>query len=187
MRITSGILRNRRFKVPDQEVRPTKERVREAIFSSLGGTCAGLRVLDLFAGAGSLGMEAWSRGAESVVFIEQNSKVWKNLRQNIQSLESEGLGAAKCVKADAIGFLGRVDGAFDLVFADPPYDLPDAMEQTLAGIVEHSVLTDDGTLVYELRSSDAFEISKDWALFRDKVYGDTRVLMLKLNQGIGHE
>ncbi len=187
MRITSGILRNRRFSVPDQEVRPTKERVREAIFSSLGGSCAGLRVLDLFAGAGSLGMEAWSRGAESVVLVEKNSKVWKNLRQNVQSLENEELGATQCIKADAVAYLKRADGSFDLIFADPPYDLPNAMEQTLAGIVEHSVLTGDGILVYELRSSDAFEISKDWILFRDKVYGDTRVLMLKKNQGTDHE
>ncbi len=181
MRITSGILRNRRFNVPDQAVRPTKEQVREAMFSSLGGTCGELKVLDLFAGAGSLGLEAWSRGAESVVFVEQNSRVWKNLQQNIQALESGGLGAARCIKADAIQFLERADGPFDLVLADPPYDLPNAMEQTLAGILEHSVLTADGLLVYELRSSDAFEISKGWKLLRNKVYGDTRVLMLKLN------
>jgi 16S rRNA G966 N2-methylase RsmD len=57
------------------------------------------------------------------------------------------------------------------------------MEQTLAGIAEHSVLTADGCLVYELRSSDTFEVSNDWPLFRDKVYGDARVLLLKLNEG----
>ena len=182
MRITSGILRNRRFNVPQEEVRPTKERVREAMFSSLGGTCAGLAVLDLFAGAGSLGMEAWSRGADTVTFVEKSPVVWKNLAQNIRSFESDQLGTAKCIKGDAIGYLSRASGPFDLILADPPYDLPDAMEQTLAGIVEHSVLTPDGILVYELRSSDAFEVSSEWKLLRDKVYGDTRVLMLKLNQ-----
>ena len=181
MRITSGILRNRRFGVPDQEVRPTKERVREAMFSSLGGTCGGLKVLDLFAGAGSLGLEAWSRGAESVVFVEQNSKVWKNLMGNVQALECDQLGSAKCIKADAIQFLARADGPYDLVLADPPYDLSGAMGQTLEGISEHSVLTGGGLLVYELRSSDAFEVAKGWKLVRNKVYGDTRVLMLKLN------
>ena len=181
MRITSGILRNRRFNVPDQEVRPTKERVREAMFSSLGGTCEGLRVLDLFAGAGSLGMEAWSRGAQAVTFVEQNAKVWKNLQENVRGLENDELGPAKCIKADAIRYLSRTGGRFDLILADPPYDLPDAMTQTLAGIAEYSVLTDAGLLVYELRSSDAFEISNVWKLVREKVYGDTRVLMLKLN------
>ena len=180
MRITSGLLRNRRFEVPNQEVRPTKERVREAMFSSLGGTCADLNVLDLFAGAGSLGMEAWSRGAESVLFVEQHPLVFKNLQKNISGFQSPDLGEAKCVRSDAIRWLSRSFGSYDLIFADPPYDLPDAMQNTLAGIVEHSVLATDGILVYELRSSDSFEIPDAWDLVRDKVYGDTRVLILKL-------
>jgi len=181
MRITSGMLRNRKFNVPKQVVRPTKEQVREAVFSSLGGSCEGLRVLDLFAGAGSLGLEAWSRGAKSVVFVEQDHAVWKNLQQNIHSLESDGLGAAQCVKADAIEWLARSGGVFDLILVDPPYDLPGALEQTLDGIVRHSVLTDDGIVVYELRSSDAVAVSRAWKTVREKVYGQTRVLMLKLN------
>jgi 16S rRNA (guanine966-N2)-methyltransferase len=172
-------LRNRKFGVPRQEVRPTTERVREAMFSSLGGSCEGLRVLDLFAGAGSLGLEAWSRGAESVVFVEKDSAVWKNLQQNIHSLDSDELGAVKCVKADAFEWLARAEGRFDLVLADPPYDLPDAMEQTLDGIARNSVLTEGGTVVYELRSSDAVAVSKAWKTVREKVYGQTRVLMLK--------
>ena len=86
------------------------------------------------------------------------------------------------MKADAIHFLGQAGGPFDLVLADPPYDLPDAMEKTLSGIAEHSVLTDAGTLVYELRSSDAIEVSPEWELMRNKVYGDTRVLMLRLKR-----
>ena len=97
-------------------------------------------------------------------------------------MASDGLGVAKCIKADAIQYLGQAGGRFDLILADPPYDLPGAMEQTLSRIAEHSVLTEDGILVYELRSSDAFEVSNDWKLIRNKVYGDTRVLMLRLNQ-----
>jgi len=181
MRITSGILRNRQFNVPKQEVRPTKEQVREAMFSSLGGSCEGLRVLDLFAGAGSLGLEAWSRGAEAVVFVEKDPAVWKNLQQNIRGFECKELGMVKCIKADAIGWLTRNEGPFDLVLADPPYDLPDAMEQTLDGIVRNSVLTDGGIVVYELRSSDTVALSKAWKTIREKVYGQTRVLMLKRN------
>ena len=179
MRITSGMLRNRKFNVPKQVVRPTTERVREAVFSSLGGSCEGLRVLDLFAGAGSLGMEAWSRGAKSVVFVEKDFSVWKNLQQNIEALESPELGSAKCVKVDAIEYLGRVGERFDLILADPPYDLPGVMEQTLGGIAQHSVLTDDGIVVYELRSSDTVVVSEAWKIVREKVYGQTRVVMLK--------
>lgn len=157
------------------------EAVREALFSSLGGSCEGLKVLDLFAGSGALGMEAWSRGADSVTFVEQHPAVWKNLQENIQSLETDELGQTKCIKANAVKWLERAGERFDLVLADPPYDLPDAMQQTLAGIAKHSVLTDGGTLVYELRSKGAVEIPAEWNILRDREYGKTRVLVLKLN------
>ncbi len=182
MRITSGILRNRRFVVPKQEVRPTMESVREAVFSSLGGSCEGLKVLDLFAGSGALGMEAWSRGADSVTFVEQHPAVFRNLQQNIAALENDGLGKTQCIKADAVKWLGRAGNQFDLILADPPYDLPGAMRNTLEGIAKHSVLTDKGTLVYELRSSGALEIPEGWTVLRDKTYGKTRVLIMQLTQ-----
>jgi len=180
MRITSGFLKNRRFQVPKEAVRPTKGQVREAIFSSLGGRCDGLRILDLFAGAGGLGLEAWSRGAELVVFVEKNRKVHQTLKKNIEQLQHDELGRVDCVCGDAIRFLRTPPVPFDLIFADPPYDLPDAMKQTLCGIRDHSVLTTGGTVVYELRSSAPFEIPKEWSLLRNKVFGAARVLMLKL-------
>ncbi len=180
MRITSGFLRNRRFQVPDQEVRPTMEAVREAVFSSLGSV-EGLDVLDLFAGSGALGMEAWSRGAESVTFVEQHSNVWKNLQRNLEELSHPDLGSTQVIKSDAVRFLKRAGGPYDLILADPPYDLPDAMENTLAGIAGHSVLKPDGILVYEMRAKGDPEVSKDWKVLRDKRYGKTRVLILKMN------
>lgn len=158
------------------------ESVREAIFSSLGGSCEGLRVLDLFAGSGALGMEAWSRGADSVLLVEKHPVVFKNLEANIAAFASDELGEIRCVKSDAVQWLARSGGQFDLILADPPYDLPNALEDTLAGIAQHSVLTEGGTLVYELRSKGAFELSDDWTLVRDKKYGKTRVLILKLNE-----
>ncbi|MBT8046656.1 MAG: 16S rRNA (guanine(966)-N(2))-methyltransferase RsmD [Pontiella sp.] len=182
MRVTSGILRNRRFEVPNQEVRPTMESVREAVFSSLGGSCAGLKVLDLFAGSGALGMEAWSRGAASVTFVEQHPGVCKTLQANIAALEHDTLGETRCIKADALKWLERAGERFDLILADPPYDLPDAMQQTLDGIARHSVLTEDGTVVYELRSKGSVEVSADWSVLRDKQYGKTRVLILQLKR-----
>lgn len=180
MRITSGYLRNRCFSVPNDEVRPTMGAVREAVFSSLGGNCEGLKVLDLFAGSGALGMEAWSRGADSVTFVEQSSNVWKNLLKNIESLESDELGKTKVFKSDAVRWLSRAGTQFDLILADPPYDLPNAMENTLEGIVTHSVLKADGILVYEMRVKGDPVVSNDWNIIRDKKYGKTRVLILKL-------
>ena len=155
------------------------ESVREAIFSSLGGHCEGLKVLDLFAGSGALGLEAWSRGAASVLIVEQHPLVFKNLQRNIAELECEGLGRTKCVKANAIQWLGRAGERFDLIFADPPYDLPDAMEQTLEGIAAHSVLTEGGRLVYEMRSRGEPTIPEAWSVLKDKRYGKTRILILE--------
>lgn len=158
------------------------EAVREAIFSSLGGSCQGLEVLDLFAGSGALGLEAWSRGAESVTFVEQHPAVFKILQRNVAMFESSDLGIARCVRSDAIKWLERAGRRFDLVFADPPYDLPDAMQHTLDRIACHSVLTEHGVLVYELRSKGAVEIPEPWSVVRDKTYGKTRVVMLQLKR-----
>lgn len=158
------------------------EAVREAVFSSLGGSCEGKKVLDLFAGSGALGLEAWSRGADSVTFVEKHGQVYRNLEENIQALEQHDLGNVRTIKADAIQWLGRAREQFDLVLADPPYDLPDAMARTLDGIAKHSVLTADGILVYELRASGAVEVLDHWKVLRDKTYGKTRVLMLQLDR-----
>lgn len=158
------------------------EAVREAVFSSLGGSCTGLKVLDLFAGSGAMGLEAWSRGAESVTFIEQHPAVYRVLQQNIALLESEKLGATRCIQADAVKWLDRAGERFDLILADPPYDLTDAMRLTLEGIADHSVLTGKGTVVYELRSSGAVEIPTAWTVVRDRTYGKTRVIMLQQNR-----
>ncbi len=156
------------------------ESVREAVFSSLGSV-EGLEVLDLFAGSGALGIEAWSRGAASVTFVEQHSAVWKNLQRNLEELSHPDLGETKVIKSDALRFLSRAGGPYDLILADPPYDLPGAMENTLTGIAAHSVLTPDGILVYEMRAKGEPAVSDEWRVLRDKRYGKTRVLILKLN------
>ena len=87
MRIISGILRGRVFNVPKDGMRPTMGRTREALFSSLAGCIQGARVLDLFAGSGGLGLEAWSRGASSVTAVEKNSKHWKIIQDNFRAFE----------------------------------------------------------------------------------------------------
>lgn len=182
MRITSGILRNRQFEVPKQEVRPTKESVREAIFSSLGGRCEGLRILDLFAGAGGLGLEAWSRGAADVVFVEQHPLVFQNLKRNVERLADDSLGSVECIKADALRWLDRAERRFNWIFADPPYDLPEAMEKTLDGIARNRVLEMGGLVVYELRGTDRPTVPVGWRILREKAYGRTRVVLLERNQ-----
>ena len=179
MRITSGWLRNRRFEVPKGDVRPTMEAVREALFSSLGGSCEGWRVLDLFAGSGALGLEAWSRGAAQVRFVEKQSVAVAQIEANVEALRVEELGDTEVVRADVLRWLPSAFGSYELIFADPPYDLPEAFSQTLAGVAQAGILADDGWLIYEMRGVQSVEIPADWKVMRDKAYGKTRIVMLK--------
>ncbi|HLT45830.1 MAG TPA: 16S rRNA (guanine(966)-N(2))-methyltransferase RsmD [Rubricoccaceae bacterium] len=125
MRIIGGRLRGRALRAPKgRETRPTTDRVREALFNLLAARrpLEGARVLDLFAGTGALGLEALSRGAARVVFVEAHAPTLRLARQNAADL---GVAAACAfLRADAVAFLRRPPAErFDLAFADPPYDL----------------------------------------------------------------
>jgi len=132
VRIVAGEFGGRRLVMPkDQRVRPTSDRVREAWMSILGASLPGARVLDLYAGSGALGLEALSRGAMSADFVELGAASVKALAANIAAL---GV-ADRCEvhKGDAMRFAeGLGPGAFDVVFADPPYD-----HDAAARLVEH--------------------------------------------------
>ncbi len=121
MRIVGGEFGGRRLVVPtDARVRPTADRVREAWMSILGATIPGARVLDLYAGSGALGLEALSRGAVSVEFVELNPPSLDALRANIEALGAGG--RARVHRGDALRFAERLGvGAYDLALADPPY------------------------------------------------------------------
>jgi len=126
VRIVGGTHRGRRIALPgDPKVRPTADRVREAWMSILQEALPGARVLDLFAGSGALGLEALSRGAATADFVELSPRSLEALRENIASLE---LGARATVhRADALRFAERLaPGAYDVTFADPPYNRDDA-------------------------------------------------------------
>ncbi|HEX7918494.1 MAG TPA: 16S rRNA (guanine(966)-N(2))-methyltransferase RsmD [Gemmatimonadales bacterium] len=123
MRIISGQFGGRRLVAPKGLIaRPTQDRVREAWFSILGQEVQDARVLDLFAGSGALGLEALSRGARSADFVEKARHSLEALEKNIATLDVSEV--AKVVKGDALKFAeGLAQGAYDVVFADPPYDL----------------------------------------------------------------
>lgn len=122
VRIIGGRARGRRLAVPKGTItRPTTDKVREALFNVLahrvGIALAGARVLDLFAGAGTLGLEALSRGAEAAVFVEADGRVARTLRANL-----EAVAGGTLVRRKVAAFLaGEPDAAYDLVFLDPPY------------------------------------------------------------------
>ena len=122
MRIIAGEYRGRAIAAPPGEAtRPTADRMRETLFNMLTsrlGSFEGLSVLDLFAGSGALGLEALSRGAESCLFVEQDSAAVKAIRQNIETL---GAGRRAIVQAGSVFSLGPAKAPHDLVLLDPPY------------------------------------------------------------------
>lgn len=184
MRIIAGAARGRRLVVPRGEtVRPTADRVREALFASLAPLLPGASVLDVFAGSGALGLEACSRGAARVTFIERERRALDALRRNIEAV---GLDATTVIAADASRSLrdGARDGArdvalagapFDLVLLDPPYALgEDEVAALLCDLV--SLLAPDATVVLE-RSADAPEPRWPATLLPSvaRRYGSTRL------------
>lgn len=120
LRIVAGELGGRRISAPPgRDTRPTREMVREAWFSALGDAVAGARVADLFAGSGALGIEALSRGAASVDFVESDRRAAAVIRENLDEL---GLaGRSRLVRRGVEAFLDGLDEPYDLALADPPY------------------------------------------------------------------
>lgn len=120
MRIIAGKKRGLKLEtLSGANTRPTLDRVRESLFSILGGRCDQLEVLDLFAGSGALGLEALSRGAKRVMFVEHNTEAFHVLQTNIKKMAM--LEAVESVKQDAQTFLKREERKYDLIFLDPPY------------------------------------------------------------------
>jgi 16S rRNA (guanine966-N2)-methyltransferase len=158
-----------------REVRPTSDRVREALFAWLGDL-TGARVLDVFAGSGAVGIEALSRGADRAVFVEQAAPSLACLESNLGSL---GLGdVARVRRGDAaatIRRLGREGARFDLVFLDPPYASKEA-ERALRAVVEAHLLAPGATLVVEAARRHPVAAVPGLRLVEERRYGDT-VLM----------
>ncbi len=121
IRIVGGQWRSRRLRVADVPgLRPTPDRVRETLFNWLGQEIDGWTCLDLFAGSGALGFEAASRGASRVTMVERDPHAYAVLQQNVGLLGGEAL---KCVRGDALRFLGTTTERYDLVLLDPPFRL----------------------------------------------------------------
>lgn len=121
-RIVAGRARGRRLTVPPAGTRPTTDRVREALFSSLEshvGAFAGLRVLDLYAGSGALGLEALSRGAAHVLLVEPEPKAVRVIRANVAAVGLDG-AEVRAARAEVV-LAGRPSEPYDVVLADPPY------------------------------------------------------------------
>ena len=126
MRVVAGTRRGRRFAAPTgRGTRPTSDRVREALFSSLAEAIPGARVLDLYAGSGALGIEALSRGAAAVTFVEHDRRASAVIRRNLEVLDLDvGVGGGVLQHSCAAFCAEPTGGPFSLVLADPPYAVP---------------------------------------------------------------
>jgi len=121
LRIIGGSWRGRTWRFPAGDIRPTPDRVRETLFNWLSARITGARCLDLFAGSGALGLEALSRGASRVVFVEHSAQPARDLRQTLALWGGEPAAAAQVHVADANAYLAGKPEVFDVVFLDPPF------------------------------------------------------------------
>src|ERR1043166_4219168 len=181
MRVIAGSAGGVQLDVPKSGVRPTMDRVKAAIFSSLADEIIGARVLDLCAGTGALGIEALSRGAASALFVEENSAAVDAIERNLARTKLKG--AVR--KQDVFAFLhsAQLREPFRIIFADPPYEktksggqfTPLLLEDKhLAGMLEPS-----GVFVLEKRPSEDMPPLNLWDVARARKYGATEVLFLR--------
>lgn len=191
-------MRGRLLDVPGKSVRPTQDRVRAAVFSSLLGYIAGARVLDLFAGTGAFGLEAISRGAGYALFVEDNSSVVACLDVNIRRLLPGGAGGAaggsgralqpddlpcRIIRDDVGRFLKSypVEHPFNLVFADPPYeDGEEWVKKILFHLSGRSILVKSGFCVIELSAQVPLIAAAGWNIVRERRYGQTKIMIYRL-------
>jgi len=159
---------------PPEGVRPTSDRVREALFARLGDL-AGARVLDLFAGTGALGIEALSRGADHVVCVDRSRKSVEVIEKNLERLELGSQAQTLCTPArGAIRRLGEQGDGFDLVFLDPPYDDIGVATEILPLLLESNLLNQEATVVVEGPKQDPLVLPiPGFEVEETRRYGDT--------------
>ena len=178
MRISGGSMRGRKVPSKRAGVRPTKERVREALFSSISSRLPGAVFLDLFAGSGVVGLEALSRGVSEVVWVDVGRGQTRDLEGWLSSASSGEVAAeTRVICRDVFEYLAGYRGAgVDIIFADPPYDrdgTEDWFPRLVTLISDREVLTPGGILIMEVAGGEQLEPSEGWQLLREKQYGDT--------------
>jgi 16S rRNA (guanine966-N2)-methyltransferase len=180
LRVISGTAGGLLLKSPKRHaLRPTQDRIRGVVFSSLAEKIPGARVLDLYAGTGSFGIEALSRGAERAVFVEQDREAVDCIRENLRHCKLTG-GDVR--QSDALAYLDQPGEAFDLIFADPPYDKkpgPLNGHPLLAKFAQR--LCAKGLIVWEHFASQQIDETPEWSILRHRTYGETGLTFFQPN------
>ncbi len=176
LRIVGGRWRGSRIEFPAiAAIRPTPDRVRETLFNWLQHDIVGTRCLDLFAGSGALGLEALSRGAAHVTFVDREPRIGKHLAATLERLRAAN---AEVVVSDALSYLEQARSKFDIVFLDPPFSM-EVLPQVLRSLTEGWVAA--GAFVYVECSADAplVELPKGWSVHRSKRAGQVGYHLLR--------
>ncbi|HEX5369415.1 MAG TPA: 16S rRNA (guanine(966)-N(2))-methyltransferase RsmD [Dehalococcoidia bacterium] len=178
LRVIGGELGGRNLKGPPRSgVRPTTDRVREALFEILGTRVEGARVLDLYSGTGAVGIEALSRGAEHCDFVEADSKACEVVRENLT--RTALLDRGRLYPLTVARAMARLQGPYELVVADPPYEY-DRAESELSEVISRGLLAEDGTLVVEHSQRHVWPQSlAGRAQLTSRRYGDTRLTLYR--------
>ena len=185
VRISGGTHRGRLIRTDRQRgLRPTSERVRGALFSILGRSAIeGVRVLDLYAGTGALGIEALSRGAAWADFVESDTRRCRQLARNLGELDMDDRGRVLCGRVERM--LGGMCGEYGLVMADPPYEST-SWEATLSQLSKRGLVAEGGVVVAEHRSSQSLETGYGSLRRVDsRRYGDTAITFYKVGENGG--
>jgi len=180
MRIISGTSKGRKLVTPKSlSLRPTSDRVKESIFNILREEIEGRIVLDLFAGTGNLGIEALSRGAKKVIFVEKGRHALGLIQRNLGQIGLEERSEVLPVDVNrAIGILKQRGKTFDLIFMDPPYE-KGMIEKTLMKLTSHRIYHKDSILVVEHHRRELLPpILQGWNLIRQRQMGETVISFL---------
>ena len=179
VRITSGEWKNRNLEVPDIDgLRPTSERVRETLFNWLMPSIHKSVCLDLFAGSGSLGFEALSRGAKHCTFVEKSKLAFSQIKTTRTSLNALNSEVHNC---DAIDFLSSVHSHnFNLVFLDPPFS-DDYLISSIESIHEYQLVSSGGYIYIEFdKNNDLSDLPDNWSVIRKKIYGNVCFILIEV-------
>ena len=179
VRITSGEWKNRNLEVPDIDgLRPTSERVRETLFNWLMPSIHKSVCLDLFAGSGSLGFEALSRGAKHCTFVEKSKLAFSQIKTTRTSLNAVNSEVHNC---DAIDFLSSVHNHnFNLVFLDPPFS-DDYLISSIESIHEYQLVSSGGYIYIEFnKNNDLSDLPDNWFVIRKKIYGNVCFILIEV-------
>ena len=188
MRVISGTARGTRLTdLGETEIRPTLDRVKESFFNQVGPNLVGLNFLDLFAGTGSMGIEALSRGADKVVFVEHNSQaqslIFQNLKKCRMTVDDNQMGRWELIKFDALRGLSVLDEKgflFDLVYVDPPFG-ENLYQSCLSLLSDSDVLKEEAWVTVEhFHKNELRESYGRLKSFKDRRLGDSCLSFFKI-------